>query len=106
MVDKGQWVVLPYLVDKQLLWLSLSPPGVKEERDQLPQWLGDNGLSNLYSKTLPISTMSAMQYGRTLDRLIIEVVIAYPEVVPGHVLKADISDVFTALSYAQQTCPI
>ena len=41
MIEKGQWVVLPYLVAKGLLGLWLSPPGVKVERDWRPRWLGD-----------------------------------------------------------------
>ena len=41
MVEKGQWVVLPYLVAKMLTGLRLRPPGVKVERDRRPCWLGD-----------------------------------------------------------------
>ena len=33
MVEKGQWVVLPYFVAKGMPGLRLSPPGVKVERD-------------------------------------------------------------------------
>ena len=36
MVEKGTWVVLPYLVAKRLSGLRLSPPGVKVERDRRP----------------------------------------------------------------------
>ena len=32
MVGKGKWVVLPYLVDKDLPGLRLIPPGVEDER--------------------------------------------------------------------------
>ena len=41
MVEKGQWVVLPYLVAKRLPGLRLSPAGMKVERDRRPRWLGD-----------------------------------------------------------------
>ena len=41
MIEKGQWVVLPYSVAKGLPGLMLSPPGVKVERDWRPCWLGD-----------------------------------------------------------------
>ena len=37
MVEKGQWVVLSYLVSKGLPGLRLSPPGVKVERDRRPR---------------------------------------------------------------------
>ena len=41
MIEKGQWVVLPYLVAKGLPGLRLSLLGVKVERDWRPRWLGD-----------------------------------------------------------------
>ena len=61
MVGKGQWVVLPYLVAKELPELRLRPPGVKEERKDWLWWIGDYGYSNLNSKDLPIATLFAMQ---------------------------------------------
>ena len=41
MVEKVQCTVLPYLVYKRLPGLSLSPPGVKVERDRIPRWIGN-----------------------------------------------------------------
>ena len=41
MIEKGQWVVLPYSVAKGLPGLRLIPPGVKVERNRRPRWLGD-----------------------------------------------------------------
>ena len=41
MIEKGQWVVLPYPLAKGLPGLRLSPPGVKVEQDRRPRWLGD-----------------------------------------------------------------
>ena len=57
MVGKGQWFFLPYVLDKELPGLRLCLLGVKEDRDQRPQWLGGYNCSNLNSKTLPIATM-------------------------------------------------
>ena len=34
MVEKGQWVVLPYSGAKELPGLRIIPPGVKEDMDQ------------------------------------------------------------------------
>ena len=39
MIEKGQWVVLTYLVSKGLPGLRPSPSGVKVERDRRPRWL-------------------------------------------------------------------
>ena len=36
MIEKGQWVVLPYSLAKGLPGLRLIPPGVKVEWDQRP----------------------------------------------------------------------
>ena len=85
MIEKGQWVVLPYLVAKGLPGLRPSPPGVKVERDRRPCWLDE---------TLPIACLSAMQYGRALDRLIREIVYADPALGYVYLLKADVSDGF------------
>ena len=93
-VGKGQCIVLPYSVAKDLLGLRMILPGVKDERDQRPWWLGDYGYSNLNPKTLHIPDLSAMKYCRTLKLIIREVVIADPELGPMYVLKADVSEGF------------
>ena len=94
MVGKGQWVVLPYSVAKEIQGLRLIPPGVKEERDWRPRRLLDYSYIKLNSKTLPIAALSAMQYIWDLDRPIREIVIADPTLGPVHVLKADVIDGF------------
>ena len=94
MVAKGQWVVLPYSVAKRLPGLRLSPPGVKIERDRRPRWIGDYSFNTINAETLPICDLSAMQYGRCLDRLLREIVYADPKLGPVHTIKADVSDGF------------
>ena len=78
MVEKGQWVVFPYSVAKRLPGLRLSPPGVKEERDRRPRWLGDYSFNAINAQTLPLAALDSMQYGRALDRLLREIVFADP----------------------------
>ena len=70
MVGKEQWVVLPYSLSKDLMGLRLSPPGVKEDFYWRPKWVNDYSYSNINTDTLPIALLSAIQYGRVLDRLI------------------------------------
>ena len=94
MVGKGQWVVLPHLVAKDLLGLRLIPPRVKEERHQRPRWFGDYSDFNSNEETLPIAAQYAMLYGRALDRLIRDTVIVDPALVPIYVLEVDISNAF------------
>ena len=50
-------------------------------------WIGSYSYSNSNYKTLPIATLSAMQYGGTLERLIREVVIVDPTLGPIYILK-------------------
>ena len=63
MVEKGQWVVLPYSVSKRLPGLRLSPPGLEVEQDRRPRWLCDYSYFKTNTETLPVVCLSAMQYG-------------------------------------------
>ena len=47
MTRKGQWVVMPYLVAKELPGLRLISLGVKEEQYRQPWWIGNYSYSNL-----------------------------------------------------------
>ena len=60
MIEKGQWVVLPYSVAKGLPGLRLSPPGEKVGWNQRPRWLGDYSYFKTNAETLPIACLSAM----------------------------------------------
>ena len=105
MIEKGQWVVLPYSVAKGLLGLRLSPPGVKVEWDRGPRWLGDYSFFKTNAKTLPIACLSAMQYGRALDRLIREIVYADPALGYVYLLKADVSHGFYRIGLRPTDAP-
>ena len=89
-------MVLPYSVAKRLPGLRLSPPGIKVERDKRPRWLGDYSYFKTNAKTLPVACLSVMQYGWVLDRLLHEIVFAEPALGYVYLLKADVSDGFTA----------
>ena len=105
MVAKGQWVILPYSVARDLPDLRLSPPGVKEERDRRPRWLGDYSYSKINYITQPIAPLSSMQYGRTLDRVLREIVYADPRYGPVHLMKADVSDGFYRIPLRPKDAP-
>ena len=64
MFDIGKWVVLPYLVAKELLGLRMIPLVLKEERDWRPRRLENYSFSNIDFKTLPIASLYVMQYVR------------------------------------------
>ena len=82
MLEKWQWVVLPYLVAKRLPGLRLSPPGVKVGQDRRPFWISDYSYFKTNAETLPVACLSAMKYGRPLDCLIREIVLADPALGP------------------------
>ena len=105
MVGKGQWAVMPCLVAKELTGLGLIPPGVKEERDRRPRWLGNYSYYNLNAENSPIAALSAMKYGRALDGLIREVVTADSTLGPVYVLKADVSDGFYLIGLKPTDAP-
>ena len=105
MIEKGQWVVLPYLVAKGLPELMLIPPGVKVERDQRPRWIGDYSSFKTNAKTLPIACLSAMQYGRALYRLIHKIVYADPALGYVYLLKADVSNGFYRIGLRPEDAP-
>ena len=63
MLGKGQWVVLPYLVDKELPGLSFIPTEVKGEGDRQPRRLGNYSYYNINVNYLPIDALPAMKYG-------------------------------------------
>ena len=98
-------MVLPYSVAKGLPGLRLSPRGVKVERDQRPRWLGDYNYFKTNAETLPVACLSAMQYGRALDRLIREIVYADPALGYVYLLKADVSDGFYLIGLRPEDAP-
>ena len=94
MIDKGQWVILPYSLAKSLPGLRLSPPGVVPQRDRRPRWICDLSFYGINDDTLPIVPPEAMQFGHALDRYLREILLADPELGPIYMLKLDIADGF------------
>lgn len=94
MIEKGQWVILPASVAKNLPGLRLSPPGVVPQRDRRPRWIGDYSWYDVNDDTLPLAAMEAMQFGHALDRILREILLANPAFGPVQLIKVDISDGF------------
>ena len=94
MMEKGQWVVLPYSVAKRLPGLRLSLPSIKVERDRRPPWIGDYIYYKTNARTLPVACISSMQYSRALDCLLRQIFFADPALGTVYLLKADVSDGF------------
>lgn len=94
MINKDQWLVLPYSEVKHLQGLRLSPPGVVPQRDRQPRWIGDYSWSKINEETAPLAPNEAMQFGHALDRFLRELLLADPKLGPIYLAKLDIADGF------------
>jgi len=105
MINKQQWIVLPYSVAKTLPGLYLSPPGVVPQRGRRPQWIVDYSWYDVNVDTLPRAPSEAVQFGHALDRILREILLADPMLGPIYMLKLDISDGFYRVNLAIEDIP-
>ncbi len=94
MINKGQWVVLPYSAVRHLPGLRISPPGVIPQRDRRPRWIINYSWWDVKADTLPLAAMDAMQFGHALDRILREILLANPAFGLVYLIKLDISNGF------------
>lgn len=94
MIDKGQWLVLPYNLAKTLPNLRLSPIGVVPQHERRPRTIVDYTFSGVNQTTVPLAFPESMQFGRALDRILRLVAEADPRHGPVYLNKVDISDGF------------
>jgi hypothetical protein len=92
MVQKQQWIVLPYEAVKDIPTLRLSPIGVVPQRDRRPRIIVDYSWYNVNQETLSIAPDEAMQFGQTLPRLLVDIVNSDPQHGPVYMMKADVDD--------------
>ena len=105
MINKQQWVVLPYSEAKHLPGLRLSPPGVVPQRDRRPRWIVDYSWWKVNDETLPLAPKESMQFGHALDRILREILLADPKLGPVYLSKLDISDGFYRVNLAIDDIP-
>jgi hypothetical protein len=94
MINKGQWVVLPYSAVKDLPGLQISPPRVAPQRDRRQRWIVDYSWWDVNADTLPLAAMDAMQFGHALDQILCKILLSNPLLGPFYLIKLDISDGF------------
>ena len=94
MIDRGTWLVLPYHSLSHLPSLRISPMGVVPQHERRPRPIVDYSFSGLNLDTVPLSPPEAMQFGRTLDRLLHQIVHSNPRHGPVQLIKLDIADGF------------
>ena len=105
MINKGQWIVIPFSMAKHLSNLRLSPPGVVPQRDRRPRWIVDYSWYDVNKDTLPLAPAEAMQFGHALDRFLRELLLADPRQGPTFMIKLDIADGFYRIALSPNDIP-
>ena len=94
MIRKGHWILLPSEVVIALRDFHASPIGVVPQRDRRPRTISDYSFFDVNDETVPLVHSEAMQFGRTLHRLLAKIIAANPRFGPVYLSKLDISDGF------------
>ena len=94
MADKGQWLILPYSDVKDLPGLRLSPIGVVPQHSRRPRTIVDYTFYGVNPESVPLTAPEALQFGRTLHRLLQCIGDADPRHGPPYIIKVDVSDGF------------
>ena len=105
MVASSHFVVLPYAEVKHVPGLRVSPPGVVPQVDRRDRTVIDYSHSGINVESVPIAPTQSMQFGRTLERLFRQLVLADPRF--GHVywIKVDMADGFYRLLIKARDVP-
>ena len=94
MMDKQQWTVLPAHLVKHIPGLWLSPLGLVPQRGRRDRMISDYSFFGVNAETLQLAPMEAMQFGRTLKRLLQKIHRANDRFGPTCMSKIDLSDGF------------
>ena len=94
MMQRGQWVLLPYALVKHLPNLRLSPLGVVPQRDRRPRVIVDYTFNGINADTLRLAPTEAMQFGKALQRILQAILHADPRFGPVYLIKVDIANGF------------
>lgn len=97
MVERGQWMVLPYHLVRHIPNLRISPMGVVPQHERRPRTIVDLTFHGVNEDTVPLAPSHSMQFGRALQRILQKLVRADPRHGPVYLIKVDISDGFYRL---------
>jgi len=104
-IESGFWAVLPYRQVQDPPALMLSPAAVKEERERNTCVLCNHSWSPVNATTLPYAPPKAMQFGRTLHRLLCRLQHSDPKYGPVYMAKFNIKDRFYRMFLAPANSP-
>ena len=94
MFQRGQWLLVPYKSVRGLKHLRLSPLGCIPQRNRRPRTIVDYSFYGMNAETLRLGPQDAMQFGRTLQRILQGIFDADPRFGPVYLIKVDIADGF------------
>jgi len=97
MIKKRFWVVLPAALLMEYEDLRLSPLGVVPQHERRPRIICDYTYYGVNQDTAPDAPPEAMQFGRTLRRILQKLADANPMYGPVYMAKYDMSDGFYRL---------
>lgn len=102
---QGFWTVLPLSVALTLPHLRLSPLGVVPQRDRRSRLIVDYTYSGVNNETARLAPSEAMQFGKTLQRVLAKIVQANPAYGPVYLAKIDIADGFYRIGLQPRDIP-
>ena len=97
MIEKQQWIVLPAEMIKRMFGLRLSPIGLVPQTNRRDRMISDSSYYCVNADTFNIAPSEAMQFGRTLWRLLYRIHHANSQFGPVYMSKVDLSDGFYRL---------
>jgi len=94
MRSKGMFIVLPYHLIRHIPQLRISPIGCVPQRERRPRMINDYTFSSVNPDTVKLAPQEAMQWGRTLHRILWFIYTADRRRGPVLLSKTDLSDGF------------
>ena len=105
MIEKGQWMVLPYKAVRNLPNLRLSPIGVVPQRERCPWTIVDYTFFGVNDETIPLTAPESMQIGKAIHRIIQAIIRLDPRHGPVYIIKVDVADDFYRIHLAPCDIP-
>ena len=94
MREKGMFIVVPYSLVRKYHQLRISPLGCVPQRGRRPRMINDYTFSGVNPSTLKMAPPEAMQWGRTINRILWYIYTADQRQGPVLLSKTDLSDGF------------
>jgi len=105
MVNKGQWIILPYHKVAHIHNLCISPLGVIPQCDWQPQTIVDYTFSGVNANMVNLTGHLPLQFGRALLRILWKIITSNPAFGPIYIIKLDLANGFYRIHLVPQHIP-